>query len=98
MRWAELRAAGFAGVVFDKDNTLTLPYATGVHAPLAAALAAALAAFGPRGVAILSNSAGLRQYDPAGAAAEALERELGVPVLRHSEWGGRGGGGGVRGA
>ncbi|CAD6236415.1 unnamed protein product [Miscanthus lutarioriparius] len=35
--WAELRRAGFRGVVFDKDNTLTAPYAPALWPPLAAA-------------------------------------------------------------
>ena len=31
-----------------------------------------------------SNSAGLTQYDPTGAEADALSETLGIPVLRHS--------------
>ena len=38
--------------------------------------------FGGR-LAILSNSAGLKQYDPDGTLAGALQQGLGVPVLRH---------------
>jgi phosphatidylglycerophosphatase GEP4 len=80
--WAALAAAGFAGAVFDKDNTLTEPYRLELAPGAAAALAAASAAFGGC-VALLSNSAGLEQFDPAGAEAAALEAALGVPVLRH---------------
>ena len=36
-------------------------------------MAAAAAAFGPGRVAVVSNSAGLAQYDPDGAEARALE-------------------------
>jgi phosphatidylglycerophosphatase GEP4 len=54
-----------------------------VHPPLAPALAACLEAFDGAAV-LLSNSAGLRQYDPDGTEADALASALGVPVLRHS--------------
>lgn len=57
--WAELRRAGFRGVVFDKDNTLTAPYAPALWPPLAAAFGQCRAAFPPGALAIYSNSAGL---------------------------------------
>ena len=57
--WAELRRAGFRGVVFDKDNTLTAPYAPALWPPLAAAFDQCRAAFPPGALAIYSNSAGL---------------------------------------
>ena len=57
--WAELRGAGFRGVVFDKDNTLTAPYAPALWPPLAAAFDQCRAAFPPGALAIYSNSAGL---------------------------------------
>ncbi len=70
--WAALAAAGFRGCVFDKDNTLTVPYAREVAPGLAPALARCRAAFGGR-VVLFSNSAGLAQFDPEGARpAEAL--------------------------
>lgn len=80
--WDALRQAGFGGVVLDKDNTLTVPYARGVHPPLAAALAECQVAF-PQKAAVLSNSAGLRQFDRDGSEARLLERQLGIPVIRH---------------
>jgi len=67
-----------------QDNTLTLPYVLEVHPPLRASLDDCRAAFGDR-LAILSNSAGLKQYDPDGTLANALERGLSIPVLRHGE-------------
>ena len=76
-----LRAAGCTGVVFDKDNTLTLPYADDVDPRLAAALRDCCSAFGPSRVAVLSNSAGTPD-DPGHRAADRLERSLGLPVLR----------------
>jgi len=82
--WAALKAAGFTGAVFDKDNTLTAPYSSRLTPAGAAAVAGAAAAWGPAGVALLSNSAGLAQYDPDGDEAAALEDALGVPVIRHA--------------
>jgi len=66
--WRALAAAGFRGCVFDKDNTLTAPYARAVAPGLAPALARCRAAFGGR-VVLFSNSAGLAQFDPEGAFA-----------------------------
>jgi phosphatidylglycerophosphatase GEP4 len=60
--WAELRRAGFRGVVFDKDNTLTAPYAPTIWPPLAAAFDQCRAAFPPGALAIYSNSAGLSWF------------------------------------
>lgn len=80
--WAAMRAAGLVGVVFDKDNTLTAPYAPTVSPHLSASLASCVAAFDGK-VVLLSNSAGLKQYDPDGTQADALEATLGVRVLRH---------------
>lgn len=55
--WAELRRRGFEGVVFDKDNTITVPYSLSLWAPLSSSLEQCKLAFGPN-VAIFSNSAG----------------------------------------
>ena len=91
--WRALAAAGFRAAVFDKDNTLTAPYSLELTAEATRALADAAEAFGREGsggesdrssLALLSNSAGLKQYDPEGHEAEALEAALGVAVIRHS--------------
>jgi len=82
--WAAVRAAGFRGCVFDKDNTLTAPYALEVHAPLREAMRECRDAFDGR-VVLLSNSAGLYQYDPDGEEADRMEAGLGIKVLRHAE-------------
>jgi len=98
--------------VFDKDNTLTAPFAVGgggeqgggggdaaaaaaaaggksgggaARPRVRAALADARRVFGDGRVAVFSNSAGLAQYDPHGREAEAVERGLGVRVLRHAK-------------
>ncbi|GJP53744.1 hypothetical protein CLOM_g14052 [Closterium sp. NIES-68] len=55
--WKALHAAGFKAVVFDKDNTLTHPYAMQVDDGLTASLDVCLKTFGSQGIAILSNSA-----------------------------------------
>ncbi|CAI7875453.1 unnamed protein product [Closterium sp. NIES-53] len=83
--WKALHAAGLRAVVFDKDNTLTLPYKMQVEDGLVASLDVCRETFGSRGIAILSNSAGLKQYDPDGSLAAAMEQALGVPVILHSE-------------
>ena len=82
--WRALADAGFRGAVFDKDNTLTEPYARNLTPAGAVAVAGATAAFGADRVALLSNSAGLKQYDPDGDEADALEAALGVAVIRHA--------------
>lgn len=56
--WAELRRAGFRGVVFDKDNTLTAPYAPELWPLLTTSFDQCRAAF-PGAIAVYSNSAGL---------------------------------------
>lgn len=82
--WEALQAAGFKGCVFDKDNTLTAPFALEVDPPLRRSLDRCMEVFGGR-VVLYSNSAGLEQYDPEGKEARELEAALGVPVLRHRE-------------
>ena len=67
VNWKALRAAGYKGCVFDKDNTLTEPYALAVHSTLTTAMQHCLEAFDGN-VALLSNSAGLQEFDPKGAA------------------------------
>ena len=82
--WAALRNAGFEGCLFDKDNTLTNPYSLELQPAAITALAECRAAFGPS-IVLYSNSAGLKQYDPEGNEASALESALGIAVLRHTE-------------
>lgn len=75
---------GIRAVVFDKDNTLTAPYETVVHPLASAGLQNALNVFGYANVAILSNSAGTRD-DPDYKDALRIEKEMGIPVIRHDE-------------
>ncbi|GAB4858195.1 Phosphatidylglycerophosphate phosphatase 1, chloroplastic/mitochondrial [Ancistrocladus abbreviatus] len=83
INWAELRRRGFKGVVFDKDNTITLPYLLTLWAPLKPSLQHCKSIFGEENVAIFSNSAGLYEFDPDGSKAREVEREIGIKVIRH---------------
>lgn len=78
--WPALRRAGLRGVVFDKDNTLTVPYGTEVDALVAPAVAACREAFGPA-VVVMSNSAG-GPDDKDYAEASRVETALKLDVLR----------------
>lgn len=55
--WAELHRKGFRGVVFDKDNTITVPYSLTLWGPLGSSLELCKSVFGPD-IAVFSNSAG----------------------------------------
>ncbi|XP_071689422.1 phosphatidylglycerophosphate phosphatase 1, chloroplastic/mitochondrial [Rutidosis leptorrhynchoides] len=80
--WAALKKRGFQGVVFDKDNTLTVPYSLSLWGPLGSSLESCKSVFG-NNVAVFSNSAGLQEYDPDGRKARALEFVIGIRVIRH---------------
>ena len=80
----KLRTAGCEGVIFDKDNTLTAPYADEVEPRLSEALRECCAAFGKERVAVLSNSAGTPD-DPGYRMATRLEGSLGLAVLRRQQ-------------
>ncbi|KAI3457077.1 hypothetical protein Pfo_013740 [Paulownia fortunei] len=80
--WAELKKRGFEGVVFDKDNTITVPYSLSLWAPLGSSIEQCKSLFG-NNIAVFSNSAGLYEYDPDGRKAGALEDAIGIKVIRH---------------
>ncbi|KAM7261931.1 hypothetical protein ACFE04_021008 [Oxalis oulophora] len=80
--WGELQNKGFKGVVFDKDNTITAPYSLKVWPPVNSALDDCKELFG-NDIAVYSNSAGLSEYDHNGLKAKALERAIGIKVIRH---------------
>lgn len=71
-------------VVFDKDNTLTAPYALEIHPQAQVGFQKALDTFGVQGVAILSNSAGTKDDVDYQDAIE-IENSLHIPVIRHDE-------------
>lgn len=55
--WGELQARGFKGVVFDKDNTITVPYSLTLWGPLGPSIERCKSVFG-NDIAVFSNSAG----------------------------------------
>lgn len=55
--WTELKKRGFQGVVFDKDNTITVPYSLSLWSPLATSIDQCKSLFG-NNIAVYSNSAG----------------------------------------
>ncbi|KAJ3096226.1 hypothetical protein HK100_005613 [Physocladia obscura] len=71
-------------VCFDKDNTLTAPFATRIHPPFESAWKECIAVFGGENIVLVSNSAG-GPDDRDGIEAAAIETALGVRVLRHGE-------------
>lgn len=80
--WGELKRRGFEGVVFDKDNTLTVPYSLSLWGPIRPSVEDCKSVFGSN-IAVFSNSAGLHEYDPDGRKARALEFKIGIKVIRH---------------
>lgn len=83
--WSALKAAGFKACVFDKDNTLSEPFALDVPPQLLPSFQQCQTEFGASKLVLYSNSAGLQQYDPHGEEAASLERSFGVHVLRHTD-------------
>lgn len=55
--WAALKRAGFQGVVFDKDNTITVPYSLTLWGSLESSMEECKTVFG-NDIAVFSNSAG----------------------------------------
>ncbi|XP_011026282.1 PREDICTED: uncharacterized protein LOC105126932 [Populus euphratica] len=80
--WGGLQARGFKGVVFDKDNTITVPYSLTLWGPLGPSIERCKSVFG-NDIAVFSNSAGLFEYDHDGSKARALEKAIGIKVIRH---------------
>lgn len=68
-------------MVFDKDNTLTLPYDFQLHPPLKQAIDEARTVFG-NNLAVLSNSVGSSD-DRNFEQAKRLEESLALKVIRH---------------
>ncbi|CAK4192291.1 unnamed protein product [Aphanomyces euteiches] len=81
--FAELHAMGFKGIVFDKDNTLTTPYAREIVPRIEDALRTSQRVFGHDRVVIFSNSAGSTDDAPHFQQAADMEQALDVRVLRH---------------
>lgn len=78
-----MKRSGFQGIVFDKDNCLTLPEADELVPELEEAWNTCNKVFDQGNILIVSNSAGTLD-DKGAAQAQRIEKALGVPVLRHS--------------
>ncbi|ETW01985.1 HAD phosphatase, family IIIA, variant 2 [Aphanomyces invadans] len=81
--FAQLHAMGFKGIVFDKDNTLTVPHAYEIVPHIQDALRNSQRIFGMDRVVVFSNSAGSSDDLPNFDGATRVESELKVNVLRH---------------
>lgn len=80
----DLHGCGIRAVIFDKDNTLTKPYVLAFPADIEATVRECQDLFGKERVVIFSNSVG--SSDDRGALeAEAIQRELGIDVVRHEQ-------------
>ena len=75
---------GIQAVIFDKDNTITAPYALETHEKAHYGLQQAVQVFGTDNVAIVSNSAGTLD-DADYQDALQIEQSLGIAVIRHDE-------------
>ncbi|KAG6813757.1 hypothetical protein H0H92_007709 [Tricholoma furcatifolium] len=80
--FAALKAAGYRGVVFDKDNCITLPHKDTLVPEIQHAWNECRETFGEGNVLIVSNSAGT-WLDPGGIQCESVTYHTGTPVLRH---------------
>ncbi len=78
---AALKDAGFQGVVFDKDNTLTNPYSLELHPDVAKAFIDYKRVFGEN-LAIMSNDAGTND-DRGQKKAVSIESLMDINVIRH---------------
>ena len=76
--------AGIRYLIFDKDNTLTLPYERDLHPSVAEVVPRLKNVFGSQNIAILSNSVGSKE-DKDGKEAVELEALLGINVIRHEK-------------
>lgn len=78
----KLKGSGITGVIFDKDNTLTVPYQFEIYPGIQESFDHFLSVYGERMV-IDSNFVGTKD-DPGYKKAKRIEDHLGVPVLRHN--------------
>ncbi|KAF8627625.1 hypothetical protein AX15_004322 [Amanita polypyramis BW_CC] len=83
--FAALRSEGYRGIVFDKDNCLTLPHRDTIVSDIKNAWDECSETFGEGNVVIVSNSAGTRG-DPGGIQSESVSYHLRVPVLQHKKF------------
>jgi phosphatidylglycerophosphatase GEP4 len=75
-------SGGVKYLVFDKDNTLTIPYERQIHPSITHQFNSLIALYGRENIAILSNSVGSKE-DKEYKEAIIIEEALGVKVIRH---------------
>ena len=78
----KLKEAGFKGLVFDKDNTLTAPYVNEIYDTIKESFKEYQSIFKDN-IVIMSNSAGTRD-DKNYEDAKKIEIDLGIKVLYHN--------------
>ncbi|MDO8481448.1 MAG: YqeG family HAD IIIA-type phosphatase [Nanoarchaeota archaeon] len=79
----KLKTQGFKAILIDKDNTLTAPYQTKISPLIKKGFQECKKTFG-KSVAIFSNHAGTAD-DFDYATAKAIEKSLGIAVIRHKK-------------
>ena len=86
INFTKLHGLGVRYIIFDKDNTLTEPYARNYFnkAIEDAMLKECQQAFGIKNMALLSNSVGSKD-DPEHSEAKTVESTLGISVIRHDK-------------
>ena len=84
MDWAELKRKGFCGVVFDKDNTITVPYSLALWGPLGSSIERCKSVFG-NDIAVFSNSAGNSDLTHVPLCCFFLVVEVGYILCCHCE-------------
>ena len=77
-----LRKNGIKYIVFDKDNTLTLPYEKDIYHEVKDSVDQCKQVYGYHEIVILSNSAGSKD-DKDHAEAYELSQSLGIKVMKH---------------
>ena len=77
-----LRENGIKYIVFDKDNTLTLPYEKDFHPSVLENIKLCKKEYSADNIAILSNSAGSGD-DKKQNEAKEIEQSLGIKVMNH---------------
>lgn len=85
--YQHLHEQGIRYIVFDKDNTLTAPYSKEYFSDKVrlAVLDTCVHQFGPESLAVISNSAGCRNYDPEWKEAAKCEHSLQLKFIRHDK-------------
>jgi len=79
----KLKQCGIKGIVFDKDNTLTIPYESSIHPRIQESFKHFCSVYKDQMV-ICSNFAGTKD-DLGYKKARKIEDDLGISVLRHKQ-------------